>query len=118
MRRDLARFRELDDRLLKSLEPKTPTVERESPPPGPSPPRALPAGCAAPDLLSDDMRREQQRLKWEEEEQSLRDKADIHYQDVLFEGKWQQSVQIVIVVCVPVVFFKWGIKIESLDFIF
>ncbi|XP_034253693.1 coiled-coil domain-containing protein 174 [Thrips palmi] len=85
LRRDLSRFRELDDRLLKSLEPKTPTVERESPPPGPSPPAGLPAGCAAPDLLSDDMRREQQRLKWEEEEQNLRDKSDIHYQDVLFE---------------------------------
>lgn len=96
MRRDLPRFRELDDHLLKSLEPKTSVVERESPPPGPSPPGVLPAGCAAPDLLSDDMRREQQRLKWEEEEQNLRAKSDIHYQDVLFEGEYQHKTVAVI----------------------
>lgn len=89
LRRDLPRFRELDDRLLVSLEPKEAPVEENEPvPSGPLPPGGLPAGCAAPDLLSDDMRREQQRLKWEEEEEKLRDKADIHYQDVLFDGKW------------------------------
>ncbi|KAJ1531823.1 hypothetical protein ONE63_000476 [Megalurothrips usitatus] len=85
LRRDLPRFRELDDRLLKSLEPKVPVQDESPPHPGPLPPGGLPPGCAAPDLLSDDMRREQQRLKWEEEEEKLRDKSDIHYQDVLFE---------------------------------
>ncbi|XP_052119845.1 LOW QUALITY PROTEIN: coiled-coil domain-containing protein 174 [Frankliniella occidentalis] len=85
LRRDLSRFRELDDRLFKSLEPKSPPEAKDVPSPNSLPPAGYPAGCAAPDLLSDDMRREQQRLKWEEEEEKLRSKSEIHYQDVLFD---------------------------------
>ncbi|KAK3926114.1 Coiled-coil domain-containing protein 174 [Frankliniella fusca] len=87
LRRDLARFKELDDRLFKSLEPKTPPESNDEHSSKTLPPAGFPSGCAAPDLLSDDMRREQQRLKWEEEEEKLRSKSDIHYQDVLFDGK-------------------------------
>ncbi|XP_044757449.1 coiled-coil domain-containing protein 174 [Coccinella septempunctata] len=35
-------------------------------------------------LLSDDMRREMLRKQWEKEEMELRDKSNIHYQDILF----------------------------------
>ncbi|GLH05444.1 uncharacterized protein GBIM_11045 [Gryllus bimaculatus] len=42
-------------------------------------------GPLKPDLMSNDMRREQLRQKWEEQEELLKDKKDIHYQDVLFD---------------------------------
>lgn len=38
------------------------------------------------ELLSSDMRRELLRKQWEKEEEELRDKDDIHYQDILFNG--------------------------------
>lgn len=38
------------------------------------------------ELLSADMRREILRRQWEKEEEALRDKKNIHYQDVLFDG--------------------------------
>lgn len=37
-------------------------------------------------LLSDDMRREMLREQWEKEEMELKDKDNIHYQDILFNG--------------------------------
>lgn len=39
------------------------------------------------ELLSNDMRTELLRRKWEIEEDELRKKSDIHYQDILFDGK-------------------------------
>lgn len=39
------------------------------------------------ELLSSDMRREILRRQWEKEEEALRDKRDIHYQDILFNGR-------------------------------
>lgn len=38
------------------------------------------------ELLSSDMRREILRRQWEKEEEALRNKRDIHYQDILFNG--------------------------------
>lgn len=38
------------------------------------------------ELLSSDMRREILRRQWEKEEEALRDKKNIHYQDILFNG--------------------------------
>lgn len=38
------------------------------------------------ELLSNDMRRELMRKQWEKEEDELRNKTNIHYQDVLFNG--------------------------------
>ena len=38
------------------------------------------------ELLSSDMRRELLRQKWEKEEEEIRNKTDVHYQDVLFDG--------------------------------
>lgn len=40
------------------------------------------------ELLSADMRREQLRKQWEKEEEELRDKTNIHYQDILFNGTY------------------------------
>jgi hypothetical protein len=38
--------------------------------------------------MSGDMKRELLRQKWEQQEEQLRNKTDIHYQDVLFDGKY------------------------------
>lgn len=38
------------------------------------------------ELLSSDMRRELLRQQWEKEEDNLRNKSNIHYQDILFGG--------------------------------
>lgn len=40
-----------------------------------------------PELVSSDMERERFRQKWEEQEQELLNKKDIHYEDILFDGK-------------------------------
>ena len=40
-----------------------------------------------PELLSAHMKREMMRQKWEQQEEKLRNKADVHYQDVLFDGE-------------------------------
>lgn len=42
---------------------------------------------AESELLSSDMRRQLLREQWEKEEERLRDKSDVHYQDVLFGGE-------------------------------
>lgn len=39
------------------------------------------------EMISGDMRRHMLRQQWEKEEEELRDKSDIHYQNVLFNGK-------------------------------
>lgn len=38
------------------------------------------------ELLSSDMRRELLRKQWEKEEEELKNKTDVHYQDILFNG--------------------------------
>lgn len=42
-------------------------------------------GDGALELMSGDMRRELLRQKWEQQEEQLRNKTDVHYQDVLFD---------------------------------
>jgi hypothetical protein len=49
--------------------------------------RTVTSGDGALELMSGDMRRELLRQKWEQQEEQLRNKTDIHYQDVLFDGK-------------------------------
>jgi hypothetical protein len=44
-------------------------------------------GDGALELMSGDMRRELLRQKWEQQEEQLRNKTDVHYQDVLFDGE-------------------------------
>jgi hypothetical protein len=38
-------------------------------------------------LVSGDMQRESMREKWEQQESEMRKKEDIHYQDILFDGR-------------------------------
>ena len=66
LRKDLPQMKEKDEKVkLKSLEESKLT------------------------LLSDDMRREMIRKRWEEEVQEALDKpvGPVHYQDILFDGK-------------------------------
>ncbi|KAF7266878.1 coiled-coil domain-containing protein 174 [Rhynchophorus ferrugineus] len=45
-----------------------------------------------PELMSADIRRDILRQKWEEEEEELRDRSDVHYQNVLFDEARQHGV--------------------------
>jgi hypothetical protein len=56
------------------------------PPPSPEPERKSPEPELSEEneLLSSDMRREMLRRQWEKEEEELRNKSNIHYQDILF----------------------------------
>lgn len=38
------------------------------------------------------MRREQLRLKWEEEERKLAQRTDIHYEDIRFDGESKKTI--------------------------
>lgn len=38
------------------------------------------------ELLSTDMRRELLRKQWEKEEEEIKNKTNVHYQDILFNG--------------------------------
>ncbi|CAH2012310.1 unnamed protein product [Acanthoscelides obtectus] len=44
-------------------------------------------GEALPEMMSDQLRNEILRKQWEKDEERLKDKKDVHYQDVLFGGK-------------------------------
>lgn len=57
-----------DSKLASSLRPPTPPQPSQQ-------------------LLSRDMQRELMRQKWEEQEIALIGKNNVHYQDVLFDGK-------------------------------
>lgn len=59
--------------------------------PKPEADNKAPAGFSA-ELLSSDMKRELLRKQWEEEEQELAGKSDIHYQDILFSEARQHGV--------------------------
>lgn len=52
-----------------------------------------------PELMSGDMKRELLRQKWEQQEEQLRNKTDIHYQDVLFDGKYVVSLTLAVWLC-------------------
>ncbi|CAH2019306.1 unnamed protein product [Acanthoscelides obtectus] len=43
-------------------------------------------GEALPEMMSDQLRNEILRKQWEKDEERLKDKKDVHYQDVLFGG--------------------------------
>nr|CAD7434586.1 unnamed protein product [Timema monikensis] len=84
LRRDLPFLKEKDAKLAISLGHGKDTEEL----------RAVPSEVTTREevqgetleMMSSDMKREMMRQKWEEQEAVLRDKADIHYQDVLFDG--------------------------------
>ncbi|XP_063225675.1 coiled-coil domain-containing protein 174 [Bacillus rossius redtenbacheri] len=84
LREDLSFVKEKDAKLAESLghgpgpgraSPPAPEQSEEEPPPAPQP--ELSSAAAA--------KREEMRRRWEEQELRLRDKTDVHYQDVLFD---------------------------------
>ncbi|XP_069696304.1 coiled-coil domain-containing protein 174 isoform X2 [Periplaneta americana] len=81
LRKDLPYIKENDLRLFESLggfdDKNKPTTTATS--------STITTAEGEPQLLSSDMRRELLRQKWEEQEEQLRNKSDIHYQDVLFD---------------------------------
>lgn len=56
------------------------------PPKSPKPPEPDKIDPNENELMSSDMRRERLREQWEKEEEELRKKDNIHYQDILFDG--------------------------------
>lgn len=46
------------------------------------------------EMLSADMRSQLIRRKWEKQEEELRQKSDIHYQDILFDGENKRCIGI------------------------
>lgn len=83
-------FKKRDQRIEKELEPPPPpkefkqktnvTVQQQFVPESKNSEETY-------ELVSSDMRREQLRLKWEEEERKLAERTDIHYEDIRFDGK-------------------------------
>ena len=55
------------------------------------PPRA-PSPPMEQQLVSGSIQREALRAKWEQEEMELRDKDNIHYQDILYDGEYSFNV--------------------------
>lgn len=83
LRKDLAFVKQRDVELFESLGVFVDKNKANSDDSG----RTVTSGDGALELMSGDMRRELLRQKWEQQEEQLRNKSDIHYQDVLFDGK-------------------------------
>lgn len=84
LRKDLAYVKERDVNLFESLggfDDKTKATDDGNR-------QTVISGEAEPELMSGDMRRELLRQKWEQQEEQLQNKTDIHYQDVLFDGEY------------------------------
>lgn len=75
LRCDLPSMKTKDADLQKSIQPK------------PAPKSVSDIVAPQQELFSADMHRAAMRQKWEEQEIKLKDKTDIHYQDILFDGK-------------------------------
>lgn len=84
LRKDLAYVKERDVKLFESLG----GFDDKNKETGDGTRQKIISGEAEPELMSSDMRREMLRQKWEQQEEQLRNKTDIHYQDVLFDGKY------------------------------
>jgi len=90
LKTDLEFFKKRDQRIEKELEPPLPSpneIKQQTPlttqkfvKEGRNPEEIS-------ELVSSDMRREQLRLKWEEEERKLAERTDIHYEDIRFDGE-------------------------------
>lgn len=82
LRKDLDYLKSKDKDLELIVEEKRRNREKSPTPPKPPTP---PPPTEDSELLSHDMRRELLRQQWEKEEEELRKKSDIHYQDILFD---------------------------------
>lgn len=81
LRKDLAHVKARDVKLFESLG----GYDDKNKATGDSNMRTVTVGEGEPELMSGDMKRELLRQKWEQQEEQLRNKTDIHYQDVLFD---------------------------------
>lgn len=89
LKSDLEFFKKRDQRINKELGP-PPPVEELKPKSHETIQQFVKEGDNSgkiSELVSSDMRREQLRLKWEEEERKLAERTDIHYEDIRFDGK-------------------------------
>lgn len=72
-------MKQKNEELAKQLKPPTaPSQESDD---------KISPSTSSQELLSSDMHREMMRRKWEEQEQKLLHKTDIHYQDLLYNGE-------------------------------
>jgi hypothetical protein len=86
----------------KEEEEATPEVVPEPPPPPPK----VPTPPLEQQLVSGALHREALRAKWEQEEHQLKDKDSIHYQDLLYDGKYTKLL------------FIWNSLMGNLDVYF
>lgn len=95
LKTDLEFFKNRDQRIEKELEPPTPSSDKIK--------QQIPITAQQfvkegrnpeeiSELFSSDMRREQLRLKWEEEERKLAERTDIHYEDIRFDEVREHGV--------------------------
>jgi len=90
LKSDLEFFKKRDQRINKELGPPPPPPKELKPKSQATIQQFLQEGKNSEEiseLVSSDMRREQFRLKWEEEERKLAERTDIHYEDIRFDGK-------------------------------
>lgn len=90
MKTDLEFFKKRDQRIEKELEPPLPSPNETKQQTPLTAQKFVKEGRnpeEVSELVSSDMRREQLRLKWEEEERKLAERTDIHYEDIRFDGE-------------------------------
>lgn len=87
MKTDLEFFKKRDQRIEKEIGPLTDESKQTNHVPIQKFIKETIDSDKTSELVSSDMRREQLRLKWEEEEKKLAERTDIHYEDIRFDGK-------------------------------
>ncbi|XP_025208825.1 coiled-coil domain-containing protein 174 [Melanaphis sacchari] len=96
LKTDLEFFKKRDQRIEKELEPPPPPPPSEMKQQTPITSQTFVKEGRNPEeiseLFSSDMRREQLRLKWEEEEKKLAQRTDIHYEDIRFDEVREHGV--------------------------
>lgn len=87
LKSDLEFFKKRDHRIEKELGPSPSDYKKST---SPTKQQFIKEGQnfeKNAELISSDMRREELRLKWEEEERKLAERTDIHYEDIRFDGE-------------------------------
>ncbi|XP_022175590.1 coiled-coil domain-containing protein 174 [Myzus persicae] len=95
LKTDLEFFKKRDQRIEKELEPPPPSpneIKQQTPIATQQFVKESRNPEEISELFSSDMRREQLRLKWEEEERKLAERTDIHYEDIRFDEVREHGV--------------------------
>ncbi|XP_001943304.2 coiled-coil domain-containing protein 174 [Acyrthosiphon pisum] len=95
LKTDLEFFKNRDQRIEKELEPPPPSPDKIKQQTPITAQQFVKEGRnpeEISELVSSDMRREQLRLKWEEEERKLAERTDIHYEDIRFDEVREHGV--------------------------